>query len=145
MVARSDYFDFGVSHLKPLKMQEIADELGIHVSTVSRAISDKYLQSHRGIKPLKFFFTGGTETEDGTVESRVSVKEKVKALSAAAKASAMIIGALAFIVMVRVYVTRPDYIMTLFTDPMGHLILIGAAVMMGTGIMVMRNRINFKV
>lgn len=75
---QKDFLDFGVSHLRPLKMQEIADELGIHVSTVSRAISDKYLQCHRGIFPLKFFFTGGTEAEDGTVESRVSVKQKVK-------------------------------------------------------------------
>jgi len=81
IVARQkDFLDFGVSHLRPLKMQEIADELGIHVSTVSRAISDKYVQCHRGIFPLKFFFTGGTETDDGSVESRVSVKQKVKAI-----------------------------------------------------------------
>jgi RNA polymerase sigma-54 factor len=73
-----DYLDFGVSHLKPLKMQEVADALGIHVSTVSRAISDKYAQTPRGIVPLKFFFTGGTESEDGAVESRLSVKEKVR-------------------------------------------------------------------
>jgi RNA polymerase sigma-54 factor len=73
-----DYLDFGLSHLRPLKMQEVADALGIHVSTVSRAISDKYVQTHRGIVPLKFFFTGGTENEGGGVESRVSVKERVK-------------------------------------------------------------------
>ena len=73
-----DYLDFGLSHLRPLKMQEVADALGIHVSTVSRAISDKYVQCHRGILPLKFFFTGGTENEGGGVESRVSIKERVK-------------------------------------------------------------------
>jgi RNA polymerase sigma-54 factor len=73
-----DYLDFGVSHLRPLKMQEVADALGIHVSTVSRAISDKHVQTHRGIVPLKFFFTGGTENEGGGVESRVSVKERVR-------------------------------------------------------------------
>ncbi|MHC5009840.1 MAG: RNA polymerase factor sigma-54 [Planctomycetota bacterium] len=73
-----DYFDFGVSHLRPLKMQEVADTLGIHVSTVSRAISDKHAQSPRGIVPLKFFFTGGTENEEGGVESRQSVKERVR-------------------------------------------------------------------
>ena len=73
-----DYLDFGVSHLHPLKMQEVADELGIHVSTVSRAISDKYAQTPQGIVPLKFFFTGGTESEDGGVESRHSVKERVR-------------------------------------------------------------------
>ena len=79
IVARQrDFLDFGISHLRPLKMQEIADELGIHVSTVSRAIADKYVQCHRGIFPLKFFFTGGTEADDGSVESRASVKHKVK-------------------------------------------------------------------
>lgn len=73
-----DYLDFGVSHLHPLKMQEVADALGIHVSTVSRAISDKYAQTPQGIVPLKYFFTGGTESEDGGVESRQSVKERVR-------------------------------------------------------------------
>jgi RNA polymerase sigma-54 factor len=73
-----DYLDFGVSHLRPLKMQEVADALGIHVSTVSRAISDKHAQTPRGIVPLKFFFTGGTESVDGALESRLSVKERVR-------------------------------------------------------------------
>lgn len=73
-----DYLEFGVNHLRPLKMQEIADVLGIHVSTVSRAISDKHAQTSRGIVPLKFFFTGGTENEDGGVESRRSVKDRVR-------------------------------------------------------------------
>lgn len=73
-----DYLEFGVNHLRPLKMQEVADTLGIHVSTVSRAISDKHAQTPRGIVPLKFFFTGGTENEDGGVESRLSVKERVR-------------------------------------------------------------------
>lgn len=79
IVARQrDYFELGRSHLRPLKMQEVADALGIHVSTVSRAISEKYVQEPRGITPLKFFFTGGTENEDGGVESRLSVKERVR-------------------------------------------------------------------
>jgi len=81
IVARQrDYLDFGVSHLRPLKMQEIADVLGIHVSTVSRAISEKHAQTPRGIVPLKFFFTGGTENEAGGIESRLSVKERVRDL-----------------------------------------------------------------
>jgi len=73
-----DFLDHGVKHLKPLKMQEIADRLGIHVSTVSRTIAEKYIQSHRGIFPLKYFFTGGTRSSDGSVESRVGVRQKVK-------------------------------------------------------------------
>lgn len=80
MERQRDFLDFGVSHLRPLKMQEVADTLGIHVSTVSRAISEKYAQTPRGIVPLKYFFTGGTENEDGGVESRLSVKERVRSL-----------------------------------------------------------------
>lgn len=82
-----DFLDFGVSHLRPLKMQEVADALGIHVSTVSRAISDKHVQTHRGIFALKYFFTGGTENDDGGVESRVSIKERVRAIIAAEDAA----------------------------------------------------------
>jgi RNA polymerase sigma-54 factor len=73
-----DYLEYGRSHLRPLKMQEIADRVGIHVSTVSRAIADKWCQTPRGIVPLKFFFTGGAETSDGETMSRISVKQKVK-------------------------------------------------------------------
>lgn len=73
-----DYLDYGESHLRPLKMQEIADRVGIHVSTVSRAIADKWVQTPRGIVPLKYFFTGGAETNDGETMSRLSVKQRVK-------------------------------------------------------------------
>ena len=59
-------------------MQQVAEDLGIHVSTVSRAASGKYMQTHRGIFALKEFFTGGTASVDGNVESRESVKQKVK-------------------------------------------------------------------
>ncbi|MCZ6787874.1 MAG: RNA polymerase factor sigma-54 [Planctomycetota bacterium] len=72
------FLDFGKSHLRPLKMQEVADRVGIHVSTVSRAIADKWVQTPRGIYPLKFFFTGGAETADGETMSRLSVKQKVQ-------------------------------------------------------------------
>jgi len=74
------YLDFGEAQLKPLKMQEIADRVGIHVSTVSRAIADKWVQTPRGIVRLKFFFTGGAETADGETLSRRSVKQKVKSI-----------------------------------------------------------------
>jgi RNA polymerase sigma-54 factor len=73
-----DYLDYGESHLRPLKMQEIADRVGIHVSTVSRAIADKWVQTPRGIVPLKYFFTGGAETNDGETMSRLSVKQRVR-------------------------------------------------------------------
>jgi RNA polymerase sigma-54 factor len=73
-----DFLDFGTHYLHPLKMQQVADDLGVHVSTVSRATSDKYMQTHRGIFSMKDFFTGGTRSVDGSMESRESVKQKVK-------------------------------------------------------------------
>lgn len=73
-----DFLDNGINHLKPLRMQEVADTLSIHVSTVSRAIADKYIQTPRGIFPIKFFFTGSIDKKDGETESRVSVKERVQ-------------------------------------------------------------------
>ncbi len=68
----------GKTALRPLKMQTVADELGIHVSTVSRAIADKWVQTPQGIHTLKSFFVGGTENASGEVESRDNVKERVK-------------------------------------------------------------------
>ncbi len=93
--------------------------------------------------------TGGNLSESlgnlsSVLRARKLMKEKVKALSSEAKASAMIIGALPIIVMALVYFTRPDYIMILFTDPVGNLILLGAAVMMSMGIFIMHRMVNFK-
>lgn len=77
---QKDFLDQGVNHLKPLRMQEIADALHLHVSTVSRAISDKYIQTPRGIFPMKFFFSGATESSEGESQSRVSVQSRIKEL-----------------------------------------------------------------
>jgi tight adherence protein B len=78
------------------------------------------------------------------LRSRRMLREKIKALSSEAKASAMIIGSLPLIVMGLVYLTKPEYIMVLFNHPTGHIILLASATMMGMGVMVMRNMINFK-
>jgi tight adherence protein B len=93
--------------------------------------------------------TGGNLSESlgnlsQVLRARKLMREKVKALSSEAKASAYIIGSLPFIVMGMVHMTRPDYIAILFTDPQGQLVLIGAGVMMSLGIYVMRTMINFK-
>lgn len=79
------------------------------------------------------------------LRERKKMKAKVNALSMEAKASAAIIGALPFIVAFLVYLTSPAYIMLLFTDPTGHLILGAALFWMSIGIFVMRNMINFKI
>jgi RNA polymerase sigma-54 factor len=57
--------DEGLEKIEPLKMQQIADRVGVHVTTVSRAVDDKWIQTPRGILPLKRFFAAGTQTESG--------------------------------------------------------------------------------
>ncbi len=79
------------------------------------------------------------------LRERKKMKAKVKALSMEAKASAVIIGALPFIVMLLVYLTSPQYMMILFADPRGHLILLGAGIWMSIGIFIMRNMVNFEI
>lgn len=79
------------------------------------------------------------------LRDRRKMKAKVSALSMEAKASAAIIGALPFIVALLVYLTSPHYMMVLFTDPRGHLIMGASAVWMSIGILVMRNMINFEI
>lgn len=59
------YFDDGPEFLKPLKMEQIAEKVGVHVTTVSRAVDEKWIETHRGILPLRNFFMGGTTTETG--------------------------------------------------------------------------------
>jgi RNA polymerase sigma-54 factor len=59
------FLEEGPDAIVPLKMQQIADQVGVHVTTVSRAVDDKYIQTPRGILPLKRFFVGGTRSEDG--------------------------------------------------------------------------------
>ena len=54
------FLDKGPEYIEPLKMQQIADQVGVHVTTVSRAVDDKWVQTPRGIFPLKRFFGGGT-------------------------------------------------------------------------------------
>ena len=79
------------------------------------------------------------------LRDRRKMKAKVSALSMEAKASAVIIGALPFIVAFLVYITSPGYMMILFTDPRGHLIMGLSAVWMSIGIFVMRNMTNFEI
>lgn len=76
--AQREYFDFGPSALKPLPMTQVADQIGVHVATVSRAVSDKYLQTPRGIVPLRSFFTGGLATESGEDMSYDAVKAALR-------------------------------------------------------------------
>ncbi len=58
------FLDDGPEFIEPLKMQQIADQVGVHVTTVSRAVDDKWIQTPRGMFPLKRFFVGGTRSDD---------------------------------------------------------------------------------
>lgn len=80
--AQREFFEKGPEHLKPLPMIDVADRLGIHVATVSRAVSEKYIQTPRGIFPLRRFFSGGTQTAEGEDMSWDAVKEKLKIIIA---------------------------------------------------------------
>jgi RNA polymerase sigma-54 factor len=75
------FLEHGVEHLRPLMRQDIADKIGMHVATVSRAVKDKYIQTPGGIMPLSSFFSGGIATQDGSeAESSKSVKLKIQKL-----------------------------------------------------------------
>jgi RNA polymerase sigma-54 factor len=59
------FLDDGPEFIEPLKMEQIAEKVGVHVTTVSRAVDDKWIQTPRGIYPLRRFFVGGTKSADG--------------------------------------------------------------------------------
>jgi tight adherence protein B len=80
----------------------------------------------------------------GVLRERKRLQGKIKAMSSEAKASAAIIGSLPPGVMGVVYVTTPDYIMMLFREHLGNLMLLGCVIWMSIGVMVMRKMINFK-
>lgn len=77
------------------------------------------------------------------LRERTKMRGKIRAMSMEAKASAVIIGSLPLVVMALTYFSSPDYIMLLFTEPLGNLILVGSAIWMAIGIFVMRQMVNF--
>ncbi|MFN6196939.1 MAG: RNA polymerase sigma-54 factor, partial [Planctomycetota bacterium] len=68
----------GVQHLKPMKMQDIADAVRVHISTVSRATSGKYIQTPQGVFDMKRFFSSGTMSDAGDMVSQQAVKDTLK-------------------------------------------------------------------
>ena len=75
-----DFFDVGPQGLTVCRMSDLAAELGCDPSTISRTVADKYMQTPRGIHPLRYFFTGGTETESGESMGWDRVKARVREL-----------------------------------------------------------------
>lgn len=75
---QKEFLDNGPEFISPLKMQQIADQVGVHVTTVSRAVDDKWVQTPRGLFPLKRFFGGGTQTADGEEVAWDIIRIKLK-------------------------------------------------------------------
>jgi len=73
-----EFLDFGPEALKPLPMADVARKVGVHVATVSRAVAAKYVQTPRGIYPLRMFFSGGTTTAAGEDMAWDAVRVKLK-------------------------------------------------------------------
>lgn len=77
-----EFFEHGVSKLRPLTMTQIADEVGVHETTVSRAIANKFIRTPHGVFEFKFFFTPGYQAQSGDAVSNTSVKDMINNLIA---------------------------------------------------------------
>jgi len=75
---QSDFFEKGQLHLRPLPMSKVADDVGVHLATVSRAVSGKYVQCSWGMLPLRKFFSGGTKDANGTKYSWEAIRAKLR-------------------------------------------------------------------
>jgi RNA polymerase sigma-54 factor len=73
-----DFFDKGTEFLRPLNLRDVADDIGMHESTVSRVTTNKYVQTPHGIFELKYFFNSSIQTSDGSSIASESVKEKIR-------------------------------------------------------------------
>lgn len=73
-----DFFEYGEKNLKPMIYKDIAEPLNLDISTISRVVNGKYVQSPVGIHELKYFFSEGLETENGEAISNKNVKIRIK-------------------------------------------------------------------
>jgi RNA polymerase sigma-54 factor len=78
-----DFFERGVQALRPLTLREVAEAVGMHESTVSRVTNEKFVQTPRGVLPLKFFFSSGLATSDGDDVSARGIKDQIQKLVSA--------------------------------------------------------------
>ncbi len=80
---QKDFFDKGVSHLKPMILRDVAEEVSMHESTISRVTSNKYVHTHRGIFELKYFFNSAIRRDNQSDIASESVKQSIKRLISA--------------------------------------------------------------
>jgi RNA polymerase sigma-54 factor len=76
------FLDQGIEHLRPLVLRDVANDIGMHESTVSRVVSNKYIHTPRGLFPMKYFFHSGIDSADGGDISSLSIKNKIAHLIA---------------------------------------------------------------
>ena len=75
---QAEFLEHGVSRLKPLVLRQVAEDIGMHESTVSRVTTNKYVHTPRGLFPFKFFFHSGIDRDYGEDISSLTVKRKIK-------------------------------------------------------------------
>ncbi|MGC1911193.1 MAG: RNA polymerase factor sigma-54 [Candidatus Acidiferrales bacterium] len=75
---QGDFLDYGADHLKPMMIKEVAEEVGVHPSTVSRAVANKYVHTPQGVLELRYFFSESVNGPQGSVMSLLSLKRRVK-------------------------------------------------------------------
>jgi RNA polymerase sigma-54 factor len=83
-----EFFEEGVAKLKPLTMTQVAEVVGVHETTVSRALANKYIKTPHGVFEMKYFFTPGYESADGASVSNTSVKDMIANIIAGEDTSA---------------------------------------------------------
>jgi RNA polymerase sigma-54 factor len=72
-----EFLDHGIEHLRPLVLRDVANDIGMHESTVSRVVSNKYIHTPRGLFPMKYFFHSGIDSSRGDDVSSLSIKNKI--------------------------------------------------------------------
>ena len=82
MKFQREFFDKGIAHLKPLILRDVAEDIGMHESTVSRVTTNKYVHTPQGIYELKYFFNSGIARTDGDDLASEAVKLKIKQIIA---------------------------------------------------------------
>ncbi|MFW5908780.1 MAG: RNA polymerase factor sigma-54, partial [Desulfosalsimonas sp.] len=77
-----DFFDHGISHLKPMVLRDVAEDINMHESTISRVTTNKYAHTPHGIFELKFFFNSSINRADGQTIASASVQEEMRSIIA---------------------------------------------------------------
>jgi RNA polymerase sigma-54 factor len=75
---QTDFLDHGIEHLKPLVLRDVANDIGMHESTVSRVVNNKYMHTPQGVFEMKYFFHSGISSSYGENVSSVTIKQRIK-------------------------------------------------------------------